>query len=314
MAVSKTIDITGLTPLTKAQIEALPVGSRVILLNNKLDVRVPIGTKGTVNSNVQPDNKGDWTNLAITWETRNAPNRISSKVLALIIAIDPNQSSSSAASLSASAPTLDTTKESTISTTEIVLASIGLLGGLYYAHKQKSGLGAYVGYAALGGVALGVAGKIGVAILSKSSSNSQLSAKAPSDSSITKVPSDNSSANAPTDSSSSAGDINAQLLQAIKDANVKIAAATGQPPKQQTDADITNGIAKMGLTDKEKQIFIDYMSGTAGAIVKATAKAKAGDTSANPLSAMADVQNNLISKYGQDAVTAFTAKMNSVPN
>lgn len=48
-----------------------------------------------------------------------------------------------------------------------VLGSVGMLGGLYWAHKQKSGFWGYVGYAILGSVVGGTVGKIGDTLTGK---------------------------------------------------------------------------------------------------------------------------------------------------
>ena len=53
-----------------------------------------------------------------------------------------------------------------------ILSSVGMLAGLYYAHTKKSHFWGYVGYAALGSLAFGIVGKIGVKIFVKPKSDS----------------------------------------------------------------------------------------------------------------------------------------------
>ena len=66
-----------------------------------------------------------------------------------------------------SAATLDATKAAKSQVIPTVFSSVGLLGGLYYAHKKGSGFWGYVGYAILGSVVLGTVGQIGNSVLHK---------------------------------------------------------------------------------------------------------------------------------------------------
>ena len=52
------------------------------------------------------------------------------------------------------------TKDNKIQVFTSVLSSVGLLGGLYYAHKEGCHFWGYVGYAVLGSISLGTVGGI----------------------------------------------------------------------------------------------------------------------------------------------------------
>jgi hypothetical protein len=52
------------------------------------------------------------------------------------------------------------TKTTTMNNSQIVLGSIGMLGGLYYAFTMKKGFWGYVGFGVLGSIAGGLVGNI----------------------------------------------------------------------------------------------------------------------------------------------------------
>jgi len=52
------------------------------------------------------------------------------------------------------------TKTTTMNNSQMVLGSIGMLGGLYYAFTMKKGFWGYVGFGVLGSIAGGLVGNI----------------------------------------------------------------------------------------------------------------------------------------------------------
>jgi hypothetical protein len=52
------------------------------------------------------------------------------------------------------------TKTTTMNNTQMVLGSLGMLGGLYYAFTMKKGFWGYVGFGVLGSIAGGLVGNI----------------------------------------------------------------------------------------------------------------------------------------------------------
>lgn len=65
------------------------------------------------------------------------------------------------------------TKTTTYNNTQMVLGSIGMLGGLYYAFTTKKGFWGYVGFGLLGSIAGGLVGNIVGGVSKTTTSNTR---------------------------------------------------------------------------------------------------------------------------------------------
>lgn len=166
---------------------------------------------------------------------------------------------------------------------------VGLLGGAFLAHKNKSSIMGYATY-------MGVLGILGAGLgygfsklLGKSKSSSAAS------------------------TSTSTG-LDAQMEQVANDGLAKLS-TLGSTKMPSADA-IKGGLKQLAtMTVQEKSMFIDYMKGMVDAITSAKGDAQAASNTTNAqatsaINALNTVSANLDLKYGKDATAAFMKKLN----